>query len=58
VVGAGFGDDIARFFYAVIIIGVLVGGGSCFGAGYYIGKHGGCGYSVKIQKNVDNGRNQ
>ncbi len=33
-VGAGFGDDIARFFYGVIILGFIVGGGTCFGLGY------------------------
>ncbi len=54
-VGLGFGDDIARLFYGLIIFGMLIGGGSCFGAGYYYGKHGGGGYSLKIQKTVDTG---
>jgi len=49
-VGAGFGEDIARFFFFGVLIAALVLGGGGFCAGYHYGKSGGCGYSVKIEK--------
>jgi len=33
-VGVGFGDDLVKVFYIVLLIGVLIGGGTCFGLGY------------------------